>query len=241
MVVTEGHLLGGRVRYAQMRDGFRSGIEPVLLAAAIPARAGDHVLEGGTGAGATLLCLTARVPGIRATGVEQDADLTRLASDNASANSFDAMRFVCGDVLTVDVAGPVDHACANPPYHDPASPPSPYGQREQAKRASLGWLAMWADALGRRLRPGGTLTFILPATLLPACLTALQAAGCPASRMLPLWPKAGRACKLLLLRGIKDGRTPFGLLPGLTLHGPDGGFTPEAEAILRGGASLDIV
>jgi tRNA1(Val) A37 N6-methylase TrmN6 len=59
--------------------------------------------------------------------------------------------------------------------------------------------------------------------------------------MLPLWPKAGRACKLLLLRGIKDGRTPFGLLPGLTLHGPDGGFTPEAEAILRGGASLDIV
>ena len=61
---TDGHLLGGRVSYAQPREGFRSGIEPVLLAAAIPARPGEHVLEGGSGAGAALLCLAARVPGL---------------------------------------------------------------------------------------------------------------------------------------------------------------------------------
>ena len=47
--ITHGHLLDGRVRYAQPAKGFRSGIEPVLLAASIPARAGQRVLEGGTG------------------------------------------------------------------------------------------------------------------------------------------------------------------------------------------------
>ncbi|HLB98700.1 MAG TPA: SAM-dependent methyltransferase, partial [Acetobacteraceae bacterium] len=61
MKLTEGHLLGGRVRYAQPREGFRSGIEPVMLAAAVPARTGERVLEAGSGAGAALLCLAARV------------------------------------------------------------------------------------------------------------------------------------------------------------------------------------
>ncbi|HJS85951.1 MAG TPA: SAM-dependent methyltransferase, partial [Acetobacteraceae bacterium] len=61
MDVTGGTLLGGRVRYAQPAEGFRSGIEPVLLAAAVPARPGECVLEGGSGAGAGLLCLAARI------------------------------------------------------------------------------------------------------------------------------------------------------------------------------------
>jgi tRNA1Val (adenine37-N6)-methyltransferase len=52
MVTTEGHLLGGRIRYRQPDTGFRSGLEPVLLAASVPARPGEHVLEAGTGAGA---------------------------------------------------------------------------------------------------------------------------------------------------------------------------------------------
>ena len=83
---TGGYLLGGRVRYAQPRQGFRSGIEPVLLAAAVPARAGERVLEGGTGAGAALLCLAARVPGVHGVGIERDGTLVSLARRNASAN-----------------------------------------------------------------------------------------------------------------------------------------------------------
>ena len=85
---TDGHLLDGRVRYVQPRHGFRSGIEPVLLAAAVPARAGDRVLEGGSGAGAALLCLAARVPGVRGLGIEQDPALVTLAKRNAAANGW---------------------------------------------------------------------------------------------------------------------------------------------------------
>jgi len=65
---THGHLLGGSVQYAQPRHGFRSGIEPVLLAASVPAKAGDRVLEGGSGAGAALLCVAARVAGVDGVG-----------------------------------------------------------------------------------------------------------------------------------------------------------------------------
>ncbi len=88
METTDGYLLGGRVRYAQPKAGFRSGIEPVLLAAAIPARPGEHVLEAGTGAGAGLLCLAARVPGLTGVGIERDPGLTAIAAANGVANGF---------------------------------------------------------------------------------------------------------------------------------------------------------
>ena len=101
-------------------------------------------------------------------------------------------------------------------------------------------MAVWAEALVRPLRSGGTLTFILPAALLPQATAAFADAGCHPTGMLPLWPKARRPAKLLLLRGIKGSRAAFRVLPGLVLHGPDGSFTAEADAILRGGSALDL-
>src|ERR1022692_4866870 len=83
---TSDRILGGRVKYIQPRDGLRAAIDPVLLAAAVPARPGERVLEGGTGAGAALLCLAARVPDISGLGIDRDAGLLRLAYANATAN-----------------------------------------------------------------------------------------------------------------------------------------------------------
>jgi tRNA1(Val) A37 N6-methylase TrmN6 len=228
------------VHYAQPRQGFRSGIEPVLLAASVPARPGESVLEGGAGAGATLLCLAARVSGLRAVGVEQDRGLVSLARQNAAANPWPGLSFIAADMAALPETGAFDHGCANPPYHAPASPPSPDAAREAAKRGPAGVLRLWADALARRLRPRGTLTFILPAAMIPACAEAFASAGCPATAMLPLWPKAGRAAKLVLLRGVRDGKAPFRVLPGLVLHDAEGSFTPAAEAVLRHGAALNL-
>lgn len=58
--VTTGHLLGGKVVYRQFSTGNRTGLEPVLMAAFVPARPGQTVMEGGCGAGAGLLCLSNR-------------------------------------------------------------------------------------------------------------------------------------------------------------------------------------
>ncbi len=238
--LTSGHLLHGRVHYAQPRRGFRSGIEPVLLAASVPVRYGETVLEGGAGAGATLLCLAARIADLQAVGVEREPGLVSLARRNAAANCWPGLAFIEADMAWLPDIGTFDHACANPPYHPAAGTPSPDPAREVAKRGPSGVLQVWAAALAMRLRPRGTLTFILPAALLPACADALGFAGCPATAMLPLWPKAGCPAKLVLVRGMKGGRTPFRVLPGLVLHDPKGGFTQEAEAILRHGQSLAL-
>ncbi len=236
--VREGHLLGGRVRHDQALAGHRTGIEPVLLAASIPARAGARILEGGSGAGAALLCLAFRVPGIEGVGVERDPALAALAAANADANGFGGLRFMAGALGEVTPEGVFDHAMANPPWHAADGTASPDGGREAAKRAEAGLFGAWARALARPLRHRGTLTLVIAASVVPDCLAALGDAGCGSPALLPLWPKAGRAAKLALLRGVKGGRGPFRLLPGLVLHGDDGRYTPEAAAILFDSAPL---
>ena len=139
-----------------------------------------------------------------------------------------------------DGLGMFHHACANPPYHPDGGTRSPLASRESAKRGPPGLLAAWSGALAARLRHRGTLTLILPAPSLPEALSAMAAAGCRPSAILPLWPKPGRPAKLLLLQGIKGGRAPLRLLPGLVLHTDANGYTPEAEAILRDGAALAL-
>jgi tRNA1(Val) A37 N6-methylase TrmN6 len=240
METTDGHLLGGRVRYAQSGQGFRSGIEPVLLAAAIPAREGDRVLEGGSGAGAGLLCLAARVSAITGLGIERDPSLAALAQRNAVANGLTGLTFLSASVEAIPETGRFDHAFANPPYHVAAGTPSPGRDRAEAKHAGADLFAIWAKSLAFRLRPRGTLTLIVSAADLPACIEAFAAAQCGSTTLLPLWPRHGAAAKLALLQGVKGGRGPFRILPGLVLHRDGCGYTPEAEAILRDVSALPI-
>ena len=241
MTVTDGTLLGGRVVYRQPAAGHRSGIEPVFLAASVQARPGARVLEGGSGAGAGLLCLAARVPDLIGVGVEIAPEPLACAEANALANQATGVRFVAGDLtdtaLDLGAATRFDHAIANPPWHPPGTT-SPDSGRELARRAPPGVFALWAAALAARLRHRGSLTLVFPAAALPEALAAISAAGCGSPAIFPLWPKPGLSAKLMLLRAIKGGRGPCQLLAGLVLHEPDGQFTPSAEAILRHGAAL---
>jgi tRNA1Val (adenine37-N6)-methyltransferase len=238
--VTDGHLLAGKVRFAQPRRGFRSSLEPVLLAAAIPARSGQRVLEGGSGAGATLLCLAARVGNITGLGIERDPATVEIARRNAATNHWPHLEFRAADVTALADCGLFDHACANPPYHITDGTASPDASRRNAKQADAETIARWATALAHWLRPRGTLTFVLPPAALPVAMQSFAAAGCAPTAALPFWPREGQPARLLLLRGVKGSRAPFRLLAGKVLHASGGDFSPEAQQILREGAALEL-
>ena len=242
-VLTLGHLLGGRLRYSQPRTGYRTGIEPVFLAAALPARPGERVLEGGTGAGAGLLCLAARVRGITGLGLEIEPAMAAIAARNFADNGREGLAVRAADLLDKahlrDLSQSFDHAMANPPWHAADGTPSPEPLRQRAKVAEAGLIAAWISALGRCLRPSGSLTLILPPRALPEVLAALPGADLGAPLIFPLWPRAGEAARLVLLQARRGGRSDCRMLPGLVLH--EGvGYTPAAAAVLREGAPLDL-
>ncbi len=239
MELTRGTLLDGRVRYDQPASGHRSGIEPVFLAAIVPARPGQRVLEAGAGAGAALLCLASRVPGIAGVAVERDPVLAALAAKNAAANGFAGISVEPGAIEDFAPGDKkFDHAMANPPWHAPAGTASPDPGRRQARQAEANLLGRWIRVLAGALRLRGTLSLVLPPAALPESLAALAEHGCGSPVLWPLWPRPGMPAKLLLLQAMRGGRAPMRLLPGTVLHEADGSFTARADDVLRRGLPL---
>ena len=238
---TEDRLLGGRVLLRQPRRGLRAGLDAVLLAAGVPARPGERVLEAGCGSGGALLCLSARVPGLTLLGVERDPALAELAAANAAANgtAVAAHRADVRDLALARGLAPCDHAFANPPYWPGGSAPPDPTRRGATHEAGNGAdLADWARFLAAALRPRGSLSLILPAARLDAGMAALAAAGCGGTRLVCFWPRAGMPARRVLLQAKRGSRGPARIGPGLALHEADGAFTAAADAVLRDAAPL---
>ena len=233
---SEDRFLGGRIIVRQPVDGFRAGLDAVMLAASVPARQGEDVLELGSGVGTASLCLAARVEA-NIVGVEIDPELTHLANGNAIANSLDnRVVFVTADVLDLprDMKRDYAHVFCNPPFHGPDGESSPYADRALALEDG-GRLADWLAVGVKRTAPGGTFTTIIRADRMGEALAALPEKGV---RKFPLWPRAGEAAKRILLQVTKGSGAAPELLPGLVLHQEGGSYTPDADAILRGNAWL---
>jgi tRNA1(Val) A37 N6-methylase TrmN6 len=228
--------LDGRVKVAQPETGFRSGLDAVMLAAAVPAIAGQTALELGAGAGTASLCLAARVAGLSITGVEREGSLVTLARDNAAANNSDCM-FVTADIfaLPVELKRDFDHVFANPPFHGEGQV-SP-DERRAAALMDGGQLGDWLKLGLQRTVSDGFFTAILRADRLNEALAALPEKGVS---VFPLWPREGAVPKRVIVQTRKGSRAPFGLLPGLVLHHQDGSWTPGAEAVLRRGSALAL-
>ncbi len=230
--------LDGRVRIKQPDSGFRSGLDAVMLAAAVPAKPGQGALELGAGAGTAALCLAARVPHVTITGVEIDPALAELAGRNAGVNGVaDRVRFVAADIFALppEYRRDFDHVFLNPPFHgEGQSAPDP--DRARALQDG-GKLADWLKLGLQRTVSGGFFTTIVRMDRMAEALAAMPASGVCA---FPLWPRAGQPAKRVILQARKGSGAPFHLSPGLVLHEEDGAYTKGADAVLRGGDPLAL-
>jgi tRNA1Val (adenine37-N6)-methyltransferase len=244
MDLTQDAFLCGKLQLWQPRQGYRAATDPVLLAAACFARAGQSVLDLGCGVGAAALCLGRRVPDLALFGLELQPDYADLARRNAIENAI-PLQVVTGDLthMPSDLRRDFDHVIANPPYYPKGSTPSPNAGRATALQVGETPLGLWVQAATRRLAPGGWLTLICGADGLPEVLGALGEKMGSAS-VLPLAPRAGKPALRILLRARKTARGPFQLLAPFVLHdvpahtGDRESYTAQANAVLREGGDL---
>jgi tRNA1(Val) A37 N6-methylase TrmN6 len=234
---TENALLGGRIRLLQPSRGYRVAVDAVLLAAAVDAAPGDRVLDLGAGVGAVGLCLAARVPGCTIVGIELQLGLAALAIRNAVLNGVEGrMKTIVHDLaqpLPPDLAG-FDHVATNPPYLAAAvADPSPDRSKALATVESSAELGRWLAVAVGALKPAGTLTAIHRSDRLEEIVDHLVRLGC-GDVTVKLLPPAAR----VLIRARRTDVPMRHSSPPLVLHGPAGGYTEEAEAILRHAAPL---
>lgn len=241
--LSDDKFLCGKLRLLQPLQGYRAATDPVLLAAACPAVAGQSVLDIGCGVGAAALCLGWRVPGLALAGLEIQPDYADLARRNGPRNQID-LTVQEGDLRQMPKAlrRDFDHVITNPPYYPPTGTRSPVAGRAIAMQVDLS-LADWVGACVRRVAAGGTLTLICGADGVPEALAGM-ATKMGAIALLPLAPREGQPARRVILQGYKGRKSPFRLLPPLVLHtgqshaGDRESYTPFADGVLRQGNAV---
>jgi tRNA1(Val) A37 N6-methylase TrmN6 len=247
--VTDDALLGGRIKLLQPETGYRVAIDPVFLAAAVPVGSGERVLDVGSGTGAASLCLAARAPDCRVSGLEIDPATVRIANENVRRNGFaDRVSVMIGDVSRPPIRlapATFDHAMANPPYLEATRATAPsnaaradaHVEGHASKDADLGAWLKFALAM---IRSKGTVTLIHRADRLDHVLAELH--GLTGGIVVfPLWPDAtAKPAKRVLIRAVKGSAAAMRLAAGLILHESDGRYTPAADAVLRHVHGLDL-
>lgn len=239
--ISHDQFLGGKVKAFQPRQGYRAAIDPVLLAAATQVKPNQKVLDVGAGVGVASLCLAQRDPNCQICGIEIQSDLVKLADQNVILNGHqDRVQIIEGDLKFPPEFlknKKFDAVMTNPPYYEAdKTRVSPHAQKAAAHVESVE-LKDWLDFCVRALKPKGTLTLIHTAERMDEILSLLR----PKMGdivVFPLWPTQGKPARRIIIRARKDIKSGTQFSQGLTLHTPQGQFTPEAEEILRLGKPL---
>jgi len=226
-------LLGGRFAVEQPKKGYRIAVDTLLLAAAVPARAGQKILELGCGVGGVMLALATRLPDVSITGVELQPALAALCASNIKRNNWeDRLRVIEGDVAALPEAlrGGAAHVMANPPYHDSKSHG---GSANACKRianmeSAEADLSVWLKVAAEALEEGGTLTLIHRADRQDE-ITALAAPLFGEIRVRPICARENTPARRVIFRARKTDEkkgdpSEVILEPPFILYGADGRY-----------------
>ena len=243
--VTEDQILGGKITILQPKKGYRVAIDPMLMAASVPAKTGDKASEIGVGSGAATFCLAVRVPDVQLVGVELQIELFQLAKAAVGINHLDGrIKLVNSDLLDCPndkvKDGEFDHVMANPPYLKQGTAiASPNPQIERAHIESKAILSDWIMFAIRKLRKGGTITLIHRYDRKDEIVAELSKFTGDLN-LFPLLPKKGESSKRIIIQAVKGAEGAIRISSGLILHEQSGKFTKEAISILKDGQELVI-
>jgi tRNA1Val (adenine37-N6)-methyltransferase len=239
---TTDTLLRGRVTLFQPRRGFRSSLDPVLLASFLAPPLGRFV-DIGCGTGALTFLLMAADPAAQGVGVELQPRLARLAAAGRDHNQLAGrLEIVEGDIrrLTARLgAARFDLVATNPPFRPVArGVSSPDEERALANHEVALSLAEWLAAAAELVRPGGRVGVIYPAERLGELLSGMSARDLQPARLRAVHSYADRPARRVLLEAHRASRRPLCIEPPLIVHAAAGHrFTPEVERMLGEGAA----
>lgn len=232
--------LGGAVRLIQPKNGYRVSMDTVMLAASVPAHAGQTVLEGGVGSGGAALCLARRVPGVKVYGIDEQPEMIALARQNIAFNDLnDFVSVEEGTILSRDgTEARFDHVMVNPPYLAKGKAIRPPEQNKGlAHMDSSAKLADWIKFCIYNAKNRGTITVVYRADRMDEVIAHLHRR-VGDIKIMPLWPRDGEPAKRVIIQGRKGVHSAAKMLPGLALHSKTERYTAQARAILWDGKPL---
>ena len=116
---TKDYLLDGKLLYYQPKNGYRSGIEPIILSGQIYSSIfKNNILDMGAGCGPISLIISYRNPNSSVVGFEKNDYHFKLANKNKNENKLSNLEYFQKDVCILDknFLSYFDLIFTNPPF-----------------------------------------------------------------------------------------------------------------------------
>ncbi len=224
----------------QAADGFRYGIDAVLLSAFARVKEGENVLDMGTGTGILPILLAAKTSGKAFTGLEIQEKSADMARRSVACNRLeDRIRIVQGDIKEASALfGPAsfDVVVSNPPYMTGSHGlVNPNEAKAAARHEILCTLEDLARETARVLTSRGRFYLIHRPFRLAEILRVLSACRLEPKRMRLVYPYADREPNLVLLEACKNGKPRIRVEKPLIVYESPGVYTEEIREIYGDG------
>ena len=234
-------LFDGKIKLFQSRSGYRFSLDALLLAHFATVKGRDKVIDLGTGSGVIPLILARLHSYVSITGVEFQPAMTERARRNIKINGLEGRILICqGDVRSIGAVAPpasVDVAVCNPPYRKAGSGRlSPDDEKQIARHEIRGELGDFLSAGALLLRPRGRIALIHLAGRAVDLLSSMRRMGLEPKRLRMVHAHDGAAAALVLVEGVKSGRSGLEILPPLIVYRRAKVYSHEVAAMIAGRA-----
>lgn len=231
------------LKIIQQPSSFCFGTDAVLLSHFADVRRGDHVVDLGTGTGIIPILLAGRTEAAAITGIEIQEAMAEMAARSIALNRLeDRIKILHGDLKEAPEIlgrGYLDVVVSNPPYKKQGSGKVSREDSQAISRHELRCtLEDVIQASSNLLRSGGRFCLIHQSDRMMDILFLMRAHQIEPKRIRLIHSSVRQAPNLILLEGVRDGKTYLNWMPPLIIREQDGSYTSEINEIYHRGEVL---
>lgn len=230
----------GRNNYRLIQDPSRFcfGMDAVLLSGFARVKAGENVLDLGTGTGIIPILLEAKTEASHLTGLEIQPESADMASRSVAYNHLcDKISIVTGDIKEADRifgAASFDVVTCNPPYmigqHGLTNASEP---KMIARHEVLCTLEDVAAQAAKLLKPGGNFFMVHRPFRLVEIMTTLAKYHLEPKRMRLVYPYVDKEPNMVLIEANRGGKSRITVEKPLIVYQSPGVYTDEIYDIYK--------
>ena len=224
------------MKILQKEDGFRFGMDAVLLADFARVEPKDVAADFGTGTGILPLLLLGRGKGRHIHAFEIQPNMADMAARTMALNGITDKVTVHAlpveEALSVLEPCSVDSIICNPPYGTPGTTLlNPSDTLRLARHQTAEGLSAWLKMAHRLLKGKGRLSMVYPAPRMLELMQSMEQMRLVPKRFRLIYPAAHKPANLVLVEAVKDAKPMLHPEPPLIVYEADGSMTEELKRI----------
>jgi len=233
------------LRIIQKKEGFRFGLDAVLLANFADVKKSDTVIDLGTGTGIIPILIAGKTEAKSVIGLEIQEDMAEMAQRSITMNGMDdRVKIVCGDIKeSVELFGAskFNVVVSNPPYMNCGAGLVNTSDTKAISRHEIKCtLEDVIKAAAKLLVTGGQLAMVHRPNRLVDIVWLMRKYSIEPKYIRFVHPSPYKKANLLLIKGTRQGGVELKMLEPLYVYNENGEYTDEInDTYCRGVGNIE--